>query len=348
VQLSEAGEVCGHVSLAACGDRILVVWARVDGRLAARLSPDRGWHWTRPPCDGKLLVHPTAEPILKGANNRFHLLYTTGLPSRRTLVLYTSTGLDGAEWLPSSSLGHAQQPGCWLKFSIGEPQGGSIRALAAWESATAASPAVAWGDLASGKWLAQGSVPGANARGRFTGLVARDGSGLIAWEEDSDTVRGLFSSSSDGPGQPWTPAHRMDLEPPGYSRSFPLALLVRGQTCLQYGENQMLSHPIVLGVTTDRGRSVRPVSYVERPYARDSRASLVAHGNSLWALFRRQVPDRLVWNGSRDGGMKWGKARLLCAKPSNTEASALLALSASEAWAVFTDASFRVFAVRLP
>lgn len=348
VQLSESGEVCGHVALAASGDRILVVWARVDGRLAARLSPDRGWHWTRPPCDGKLLVHPTAEPALKAANNRFHLLYTTGLPSRRTLVLYTSTGLDCAEWQPSSSLGHAQHPGCWLKFSAGEPRGGSIRALAAWEPAEGSLPALAWGDLMSGRWMAQALVPGSKGRGRFTALVDRDGSGLVAWEEDTDTVRTLFSSSCAGPGEPWTPSRRMEIEPPGYSRSFPLALLVRGQVCVAYGENQLLTHPIVLGVTTDRGLTVRPASYVERPYARDSRASLVAHGKSVWALFRRQVPDRLVWNRSPDAGLNWKKARLLCAKPAQIEASALLAVSPSEAWAVFVDVSYRVFVVRLP
>jgi hypothetical protein len=57
--LSSTPDAGGHVAIASLEERLVVVWPRTGGKLAARLSSDGGASWQVPPADG-------AEPCLGG------------------------------------------------------------------------------------------------------------------------------------------------------------------------------------------------------------------------------------------------------------------------------------------
>jgi hypothetical protein len=265
-------------------------------------------------------------------------------------TVFASTSDSAVEsWTAPVELGKLAGPGDRLRL-VGRPGAPANEPiLAVWESARPPSPSLAWGKPDSGEWSAAAAPPGGQRASHFTALLPRQGGAVAIWQHDDSArdFRTLMTSTCPRPGAPWSASASLHLKTDGYDPSWPAGLASGDSLYLQWSENQVPAHPLVLGISDDGGKTFQKVGCILRPYSKDPFTGLVGQGSRLWSVFALALPDRLAWASSVDSGRSWSPPLAVGPLSGPRAPPALVVMPGGDAWLLWSDEAMSVRVVGL-
>ncbi|MBI3892448.1 MAG: hypothetical protein HY303_13070 [Candidatus Wallbacteria bacterium] len=266
-------------------------------------------------------------------------------------MYWSTTSREAVSWTTPVAVGQAFS--AKERVLLAAPPGRSAshdRLLAVWRLPSQGPPGTAWLGPRPGVCLQVPGPAGTQGHGRVAAAILPNRESLLVWEYDNS--RGgnwaLLTSRAEAAAKSWFPAEPLRVESQGYDRIYPVLAVDGDRVWLQWAENRLPGHPLVVGISADGGRSFTGVGRVIWPYNKDPDSALMAAGRWVFSVASLPWPPRRVWSLSSDGGRHWTVPATVSSGDQERTAAVLLPADAGGAWLLFSDPAGQVRFARLP
>ncbi|MBI4868027.1 MAG: hypothetical protein HY816_13865 [Candidatus Wallbacteria bacterium] len=308
--LSSTPDAGGHVAMASLQKRLVVVWPRKSGKLAARVSVDGGLSWQVPALDGIEPCLPGSAVAMVARNGRFHVVFVARRESGAE-VRYASCGKQLRTWERRDTLGVAASDGANVSLGSESERGGGGRILAAWEGPRAGRVSLAWGDIGERTWWPSEEVRAPDGRCSWPAVAIVRAGGVAAFrvETGRDRIASLRVTRSGGPGQAWSAPAPAGGEGAGIDPGWPSLAALEERLLLQWSEDLLIGgRALRFAQSEDWAGSFRLARRQGEAFDNGRRSEMAVNGRAVASVWEDRSQQCLRAAISPDGGQRWSPA----------------------------------------